>query len=92
VDRGDDAAELVKLATGDVTALTEDQLIAAIQWSEEIRKTGRQRTGRLLAELYKRGRVSCPEISRLTGVRQTTAYELAQPHLSPDEGDEKAPD
>lgn len=71
---------------GDVSALSEHELLAAIQRSEEARKAGRERTGRLLAELYRRGGHSWPAISRATGLRQTTAYELAQPYLVPDQG------
>lgn len=54
-------------------------------------REGRERSGRLLAELHRRGRLSWPHIARVTGVRQTTAYELAQPFLLPDEGQEQAP-
>ena len=72
----------------DLTRLTDDELVAAIQRSEEARRLGRERTGRLLAELHRRGRLSWPAIARLTGVRQTTAYELAQPFLVPDDDHE----
>lgn len=85
----DHPVELAQLAAGDVSALSEDQLILAIQRSEEVRKAGRERTGRLLAELYRRGALSWPAISRMTGIRQTTAYELASAFLPPDEGVER---
>ena len=73
----------------DLSKLTDDELIAAIQRSEELRRAGRERTGRMLAELHRRGRLSWPVISRLTGLRQTTAYELAQPFVVADDGPER---
>jgi hypothetical protein len=74
----------------DFKGLSDDELVAAILRSEEERRAGRERTGRMLAELHRRGRLSWPAIARLTGIRQTTAYDLAQPYLGPDEGDEQA--
>jgi hypothetical protein len=74
---------------GDPTGLSDDQLVAAILRAEEVRRAGRERTGRLLAELYRRGGHSWPAIARLTGIRQTTAYELAQPYLAADPGTEQ---
>ena len=76
-------------AVSNLRTLTDDQLVAAIQRSEEIRRAGRERTGRLLAELHRRGRLSWPAISRMTGIRQTTAYELAQPFIVADDGQER---
>lgn len=66
----------------DVPGLTDDQLIEQIQRAEDERRAGRDRTGRLLAELHRRGRMSWPAISRATGIRQTTAYDLAQKFLT----------
>ena len=40
----------------------------------------------MLAELHRRGHLSWPAIARLTGIRQTTAYEMAAPHISAGEG------
>lgn len=74
----------------DISRLSDDELVAAIRRAEEERRAGRERTGRLLAELHRRGRLSWPAIARLTGIRQTTAYDLAQPFLAPDEGIERA--
>lgn len=73
----------------DLVELTDDELIAAIQRSEEVRRAGRERSGRMLAELHRRGRLSWPAIARSTGLRQTTAYELAEPFLRPDTGPER---
>jgi hypothetical protein len=72
------------LPGNNVTNLTTNELLAAIQHSEDLRKAGRARTGRLLAELHRRGQLSWPAIARATGIRQTTAYELALPFLGPD--------
>lgn len=77
-----------EVPSDDFTGLTDDELVAAVQRAEEIRRAGRQRTGRLLAELHRRGRLSWPAIARVTGIRQTTAYDLAQPFLVPDGEDE----
>jgi len=85
---GDDPTGQQQPTSGPVTDLTDDELIAAIQHSEDLRKAGRERTGRLLAELHRRGQLSWPAIARTTGIRQTTAYDLALPFLGPDAGDE----
>lgn len=77
-----------EMPSDDLSGLSEDQLLDAVKRSEEVRRAGRQRTGRLLAELHRRGRLSWPAIARVTGIRQTTAYDLAQPFLVSDSGDE----
>ncbi|GAA3238388.1 hypothetical protein GCM10017691_38480 [Pseudonocardia petroleophila] len=79
------------MPSDDMSGLSEDQLLDAVKRSEEVRRAGRQRTGRLLAELHRRGRLSWPAIARVTGIRQTTAYDLAQPFLTSDSGDEGSP-
>lgn len=86
----DDHGESQRRVT-DLGQLTDDELVAAIHRSEELRRAGRERTGRMLAELHRRGRLSWPAIARLTGIRQTTAYELAQPFVVADEHDESGP-
>lgn len=73
-------------SAAEMAALSDDELVAAIARSEEVRRLGRERSGRLLAELHSRRQLSWPAISRLTGIRQTTAYELAQPYIVPDDG------
>lgn len=80
-----------EMPSDDLSGLSEDQLLDAVQRSEEARRLGRQRTGRPLAELHRRGRLSWPAIARITGIRQTTAYDLAQPFLVSDSGDEGSP-
>ena len=78
-----------RYGAAEIAGLTDDELVTAIQQSEELRRVGRERTGRLLAELHRRGVLSWPAISRLTGIRQTTAYELAQPYMPADAGPEQ---
>jgi hypothetical protein len=80
-----------RLIAAEITRLTDDELVAAIHDSEELRRVGRERTGRLLAELHRRGRLSWPAIARRTGIRQTTAYELAEPYLIAEDGPEQPP-
>jgi hypothetical protein len=84
----DDLDELARLLAGPVNSLTDQQLVEAIRQAEQIRAASRERTGRLLAELHGRGK-SWPAISRETGIRQTTAYDWAQPFLTT-EGAEEA--
>jgi hypothetical protein len=89
-DQGE-LSELARLLSRDPSELSEDELIAAARASGEIHRAGPERTGRLLAELYRRDQLSWPQISRLTGIGQTTAYNWARPYLPPDEGDEQSP-
>jgi hypothetical protein len=72
--------EALRLLTGPVDRLTDDQLIEALREPERLRSASRERTGRLLAELNARRR-SWPAIARVTGIRQTTAYDWARPYL-----------
>lgn len=75
----------------EIAELTDEELLAAIARSEEIRQRGRERSGRLLAELHRRGRMSWATIARVTGIRQTTAYEMAEPYLTSQDGPEQPP-
>lgn len=52
---------------------------------------GREETGRMLAELHRRGRLSWPVIARQTGLRKSTAYHLAQPYRTTDDVMEPPP-
>jgi hypothetical protein len=83
--------ELARLLSRDVAELSDDELITAARLSGDLQRSGPERTGRLLAELYGRDRLSWPKIAELTGIGQTTAYNWAQPYLPPDEGTERAP-
>lgn len=75
----------------DLVELTDVQLIAEIRRLEEARRVGRERAGRMLAELHRRGRLSWPAIARETGLRQTTAYELAERYRTADDPVEGSP-
>ncbi len=85
-DDPDDAqrlAELARLLSADVAALTEDELVKAARLSDELRRTTPERTGRLVAELHRRGKVwTWPVIARETSIPQTTVYEAARAFLS----------
>jgi hypothetical protein len=80
----DDLDGVARLLAVPVDGLSDAELLAAVQQAERIRSASRERTGRLLAEMHARGK-SWPQISRETGIRQTTAYGWAQPYLT--EGD-----
>ena len=71
--------------------LTDEQLLVEIRRLEVARREGREQTGRMLAELRRRGRLSWPVIARETGLRQTTAYDLAQQYGTVDDGLEGPP-
>ncbi|GAA1244486.1 hypothetical protein GCM10009609_04820 [Pseudonocardia aurantiaca] len=84
-------AELARLLARDVRDLSDDELIEAARASGEVTKLGPERTGRLLAELYSRDRLSWPRIAELVGLPMTTVYGWARPYLPPDPGDERSP-
>ncbi len=84
-------AELARLLARDVRDLSDDELVAAARASGEATKLGPERTGRLLAELYGRDRLSWPRIAELVGLPMTTVYSWARPYLPPDPGDERQP-
>ena len=87
----DRLAELARLLARDVRELSDEELIEAARVSGEATKLGPERTGRLLAELYGRDRLSWPRIAELVGLPMTTVYSWARPYLPPDPGDERAP-
>lgn len=84
----DDLHDLARRLAGPVGGLSDEELIAAVRQAEEIRAASRERTGRLLAALHARG-LSWPRIARDTGIRQTTAYEWAQPYMLVDDRAER---
>lgn len=75
---------LVDVVASDVSALDAETLIAGAQHAEHVRDGAPNIAGRLLAELHDRG-YSWPEISRLTGISQSTAFRRADPFLPPGE-------
>jgi hypothetical protein len=84
-------AELARLLAQDVSDLSDEELIEAARASGEATKLGPERTGRLLAELYGRDRLSWPRIAELVGLPMTTVYGWARPYLPPDPGVERSP-
>jgi hypothetical protein len=84
-------AQLARLLAREVGDLSDDELIEAARASGELTKLGPERTGRLLAELYGRDRLSWPRIAELVGLPMTTVYSWARPFLSPDPGTERSP-
>lgn len=85
------AGDLARLLAGDLTALSQDELIAAARRVEATRDETLQWSGRVLATLHDRHRLSWPAIARLTGIPQSTAHRRAQPYLTagPDEDTER---
>ena len=85
---GERAKDLARLLAGDLSALSQDELVAATRRVEATRDETLQWSGRLLAALHDRHELSWPAIARLTGIPQSTAHRRAQPYLTagPDEG------
>jgi hypothetical protein len=73
---------LADALTSDVTGLEVETLVAGAQQAERLRDSAPDIAGRLLAELHARGH-SWPEISRMTGISQTTVFRRADPFLPP---------
>lgn len=83
VGRTGDAEALAELATllaADLTTLDEQDLAAGARRAETVRDAPRRASGRLLAELHRRGH-SWPQIARLTGLTQGTVWRRADPFL-----------
>ncbi|WP_147201368.1 hypothetical protein, partial [Pseudonocardia asaccharolytica] len=64
----DELSELARLLSRDLHELSDEELIAAARASGELHRAGPERTGRLLAELYRRDQLSWPKIAELTGI------------------------
>ena len=82
------AGDLARLLAGDLSALSQDELVAAARRVEATRDDTLQWSGRLLAALHDTHQLSWPAIARLTGIPQSTAHRRAQPYLTagPEEG------
>jgi hypothetical protein len=82
------AADLARLLAGDLSAMSQDELVAAARRVEATRDDTLQWSGRLLAALHDTHHLSWPAIARLTEIPQSTAHRRAQPYLTaaPDEG------
>jgi hypothetical protein len=85
------AGDLARLLAGDLSALSQDELIAAARRVEATRDETLRWSGRLLAALHDTHNLSWPAIARLTGIPQSTAHRRAQPYLTvaPDEGPDR---
>ena len=76
------AGDLARLLAGDLSALSQEELIAATRRVESTRDETLQWSGRLLAALHDVHQLSWPAIARLTGIPQSTAHRRAQPYLT----------
>lgn len=71
---------LYELLARDLSKVDLDELVTGAKDAEQTRAAAMEWTGRLLAELSRRGK-SWPQIARLTGIPQATAYRRAAPFL-----------
>jgi hypothetical protein len=73
--------DVIDLALGDLSVAEQEQLVAGVIWAEAAARGGAEWSGRLIAELRRRG-VSWSRLVTLTGIPQTTLFRHAQPYLS----------
>lgn len=73
---------LAELLRVDVSSLEDEELVSGAQRAEAIVRGGvaESASGRLLAELYRRGH-SWSDLVRLTGLSQGTIWRRTQPYL-----------
>jgi len=76
------AGDLVRLLAGDLSALSQDELISVARRVEDTRDDTLRWSGRVLATLHDVHGLSWPAIARLTGISQSTAHRRAQPYLT----------
>lgn len=74
-------AHLEDLLQRDLSKASEIDLIQGIRDAELLYEAAPQWSGRLLAQLYRNGERSWPDIADMTGVPRTTAYRRAEPWL-----------
>ena len=72
--------DVIDLALGDLSTADQAQLVAGVTWAESAARSGADWSGRMIAELRRRG-VSWSQLVKLTGVPQTTLFRHAQPYL-----------
>lgn len=71
---------LSRLLKKDLSKVSEEELIAGIQQAELVNDEAPEWSGRLIAALYRTGK-SWPQIAKLTGLKQTTAFRRAAKYL-----------
>lgn len=71
---------LTRLLASDLSKASDEDLIAGIRQAETVNEAAPEWSGRFLAALHHAGK-SWPQIARLTGIKQTTAYRRAQKYL-----------
>jgi hypothetical protein len=79
---------LVDLLASDLTTADQETLIAGVKDSEWTHDQTAEWTGKLVAELKRRGDLSWPALARLTGVPHPTLIRRARPYLPPSATDE----
>jgi hypothetical protein len=84
-DESERVAELARLIARDPESLTDDELVRLISTWGALRRSAPERLGQAIAVLYRRERLSWPEIGRRTGVPAMTAHDWARRYLPPAE-------
>lgn len=73
-------AGIARLLASDLSKVTRDELLEAIDQAETTRRAAPEWSGRLLAALHRTG-MSWPQIARVTGIKQSTAHRRAEKYL-----------
>ncbi len=73
--------DLQKLLASDLSKVDQETLIKGVTDSEMMLDEARKWSGRLIAELKRRGGLSWPALEKLTGVSKGTLIRRAQPYL-----------
>jgi hypothetical protein len=71
---------LSRLLARDLSQLSTEELVEAIQQAEVVKVAAPEWSGRLLAALHRSGK-SWPQIERLTGMSRQTAWRRAEPYM-----------
>jgi hypothetical protein len=72
--------DVIDLALSDLSTADQERLVAGVTWAESAARSGADWSGRMIAELRRRG-LSWSQLVVLTGVPQTTLYRHARPYL-----------
>lgn len=73
--------DLQELLASDLSKASQERLIEGVQHAELVFDEAQKWSGRLVAELKRRGDLSWPALARLTGVSKGTLIRRAQPFL-----------